>query len=102
MTPLRWVTGGGDQENSTSLSPGTACNISGDPDGAEGVLYCHRESNGVYIVRTMLRNGSHVNKLFCAHRATSTQERECPKRAHCHNPLLPTMVFVCSVCVYIY
>ena len=35
MTPLRWVTGGGDQENTTSLSPGTAPNISGDPDGAE-------------------------------------------------------------------
>ena len=37
MTPLRWVTGGGDQENTTSLSPGTAFNISGDPDGAEGM-----------------------------------------------------------------
>ena len=37
MIPLRWVTGGGDQENSTSLSPGTASNISGDPTGAEGI-----------------------------------------------------------------
>ena len=37
MTPLRWVAGGGDQENTTSLSPGTAPNISGDPDGAEGM-----------------------------------------------------------------
>ena len=35
MTPFRWVTGGGDQENSTSLSPATAENISGDPDGTE-------------------------------------------------------------------
>ena len=35
MTPFRWVTGGEDQENSTSLSPATAENISGDPDGTE-------------------------------------------------------------------
>ena len=35
MTPFRWVTGGGDQENSTSLSPATAENISGDPVGTE-------------------------------------------------------------------
>ena len=35
MTPFRWVTGGGDQENSTSLSPATAENICGDPDGTE-------------------------------------------------------------------
>ena len=35
MTPFRWVTGGGDQENFTSLCPATAENISGDPDGTE-------------------------------------------------------------------
>ena len=35
MTPFCWVTGGGDQTNSTSLSPATAENISGDPDGTE-------------------------------------------------------------------
>ena len=29
MTPFCWVGGGGDQENSTSLSPATAPNISG-------------------------------------------------------------------------
>ena len=29
MTPFCWVGGGGDQENSTSLSPATASNISG-------------------------------------------------------------------------
>ena len=34
MTPLRSVRGGGDQENTTSLSPGTT-SILGDPDGAE-------------------------------------------------------------------
>ncbi|CAI8025895.1 hypothetical protein GBAR_LOCUS14931 [Geodia barretti] len=34
MTPFCWVGGGGDQENSTSLSPATALNISGDPEGA--------------------------------------------------------------------
>ena len=39
MTPLRCMTGGGDQENTTSLSPGTAPNLSGDPDGAKGVEY---------------------------------------------------------------
>ena len=55
MTPLCWVTGGGDQENTTSLSPGTAFNISGDPDGAEGILSRHLQST-----RTMLRNESHV------------------------------------------
>ena len=37
MTPLRCVTGGGDQENTTTLSPGTAPNLSGGPDGAKGV-----------------------------------------------------------------
>ena len=31
MTPLRLVAGGGDQVNSTSLSPAIAENISGDP-----------------------------------------------------------------------
>ena len=35
MTPFRWVTGGGDQENSTSLSSATAKNISGNPVGTE-------------------------------------------------------------------
>ena len=35
MTPFRWVTGGGDQVKFTSLSPATAENISGDPDGTE-------------------------------------------------------------------
>ena len=34
MTPFCWVGGGGDQENSTSLSPATAPNISGDPERA--------------------------------------------------------------------
>ena len=35
MTPFLSVTGGGDQENSTSLSPATAVNPIGEPDGAE-------------------------------------------------------------------
>ena len=35
MTPLRWVTGGGDHEKVTCLSPMTVSNISGAPDGAE-------------------------------------------------------------------
>ena len=34
MTPLRRVTGGGDQEKTTSLCPATASNISGAPAGA--------------------------------------------------------------------
>ena len=34
-TPLCWVTGGGDQENRTCLSPATADNITGVPDGAK-------------------------------------------------------------------
>ena len=33
MTPLRWVTGGGDQEKFTCLCPATASNISGMPPG---------------------------------------------------------------------
>ena len=33
MTPLRWVTGGGDQEKFTCLCPATASNISGAPSG---------------------------------------------------------------------
>ena len=48
MTPFRWVTGGGDQENSTSLSPATAENISGDPVGTERMGICdiaNRSSN---------------------------------------------------------
>ena len=35
MTPFLSVTGGGDQENTTSLSPATAVNSTGEPDGAE-------------------------------------------------------------------
>ena len=34
MTPLRRVTGGGDQEKTTSLCPATASTISGAPAGA--------------------------------------------------------------------
>ena len=35
MTPFLSATGGGDQENTTSLSPATAVNPTGEPDGAE-------------------------------------------------------------------
>ena len=35
MSPLRWVTGGGDQEKFTCLCPATASNISGAPLGTE-------------------------------------------------------------------
>ena len=35
MTPFLSVTGGGDQENTTSLSPATAVNPTGEPDGTE-------------------------------------------------------------------
>ena len=35
MTPFLSVTGGGDQENTTSLSPVTAVNPTGEPDGTE-------------------------------------------------------------------
>ena len=35
MIPFLSVTGGGDQENTTSLSPATAVNPTGEPDGAE-------------------------------------------------------------------
>ena len=41
-TPLRWVTGGGDQEKLTCLCPASATNISGEPVGAgnnEDLLY---------------------------------------------------------------
>ena len=42
MTPLRWVTGGGDQEKFTCLCPETASNISGAPVGAVNTLiYIH-------------------------------------------------------------
>ena len=34
MTPLRWVTGGGDQEKVTCLCPTSASNISGESVGA--------------------------------------------------------------------
>ena len=34
MSPLRWVTGGGDQKKFTCLCPVNASNISGAPDGA--------------------------------------------------------------------
>ena len=34
MTPFRWVTGGGDQEKTTCLSPTSASNISGAAEGA--------------------------------------------------------------------
>ena len=35
MTPFLSVAGGGDQENTTSLSPATAVNPTGEPDGTE-------------------------------------------------------------------
>ena len=35
MTPFLSVTGGGDQENTTSLSPVTAVNPTGESDGTE-------------------------------------------------------------------
>ena len=35
VTTLRWVTGGGGQKNTTSLSPATAVNLSGASSGAE-------------------------------------------------------------------
>ena len=35
MTPFWWMTGGADQENTTSLSPVTAVKFCGAPDGAE-------------------------------------------------------------------
>ena len=34
MSPLCWVTGGGDQEKFTCLCPAIPSNISGAPDGA--------------------------------------------------------------------
>ena len=34
MTPFRWVTGGGDQEKTTCLSPASAANFSGAAEGA--------------------------------------------------------------------
>ena len=39
MTPFCWVGGGGDQENSTSLSPATAPNISGALGAVFGIHY---------------------------------------------------------------
>ena len=35
MTPLRWVTGGGDQVKTTRLWSTSASNTSGEPEGAE-------------------------------------------------------------------
>ena len=35
MTPFLSVAEGGDQENTTSLSPATAVNPTGEPDGTE-------------------------------------------------------------------
>ena len=42
MTPFRWVTGGGDQEKTTCLSPTSAANITG---AAEGAVY--KEDNKI-------------------------------------------------------
>ena len=35
ITPLRWVTGGGDQVKTTCLWPTTASNASGEPEGTK-------------------------------------------------------------------
>ena len=35
ITPLRWVTGGGDQVKTTRLWSTSASNTSGEPEGAE-------------------------------------------------------------------
>ena len=55
MTPLCWVTGGGDQEKFTCLCPATASNISGVPSGGSTA---DNEKNSLqyylsYIIRCM-------------------------------------------------
>ena len=40
--PFCCVMGGGDQENSTVLIPGSASNITGAPDGAIGGTYVYK------------------------------------------------------------
>ena len=60
MTPFLSVTGGGDQENTTSLSPATAVNSTGEPDGAErekimttpSALAKERNINGARVTKT--------------------------------------------------
>ena len=56
MTPFLSVTGGGDQENTTSLSPATAVNPTGEPDGTEREIVfsknyfaCQQKDNGAHI-----------------------------------------------------
>ena len=85
MTPLRWVTGGGDQENFTSLSPGTASNISGDPDGAEGII----------IIIKLFHMG------FTKYMDNAEKERECPKIAHLPQSSPSHNVYLCVQCVCI-
>ena len=46
MTPFLSVTGGGDQENTTSLSPATAVNPTGEPDGAEREIVSSKHYRG--------------------------------------------------------
>ena len=57
MTPLRCVTGGGDQENTTFLSPGSAPSLSGGPDGAKGVEYAVITCSHLIIYLRFEKNG---------------------------------------------
>ena len=51
--PFCCVMGGGDQENSTALTPGSASNITGAPDGAIGGAYVYK-TKCLYEVDTKL------------------------------------------------
>ena len=49
MTPFLSVTGGGDQEKTTSLSPATAVTPTGEPDGTEREIVFSNNHRGLTL-----------------------------------------------------
>ena len=60
-TPLRWVTGGGDQEKLTCLCPASVTNISGEPLGAGNNYYVRTETQYEHHICTN-GNGSKCHR----------------------------------------
>ena len=60
ITPFLSVTGGEDQEKTTSLSPATAVNPTGEPDGTEREMVFSKTAQSFYFAGHQKDNGAHI------------------------------------------
>ena len=60
ITPFLSVTGGEDQEKTTSLSPATAVNPTGEPDGTEREMVFSKTAQSFYFACHQKDNGAHI------------------------------------------